>query len=78
VKKLVKQKVGELSLYGADKKPLIVINKAAVHSVELLYEYSSKTIDYLFNDTSVEKGSNDSTNISNNISKKELVVRALY
>jgi hypothetical protein len=34
VKKLVKQKVGEVSLYAADKQPPIAINKPAVHSAD--------------------------------------------
>ncbi|CAF3898832.1 unnamed protein product, partial [Rotaria sp. Silwood1] len=75
VKKIIKQKMDELPSYGINNRPLIVVDKAAVKAAEVLYEYSSKTIDLLFDDTALTKIDNDSTNISNNLSTKKLVVR---
>ncbi|CAF1372439.1 unnamed protein product [Rotaria sordida] len=71
VKKIIKQKMDELPSYGINNRPLIVINKAAVKAAEALYEYSSKTIDLLFDDTTLTKTDSNSINSSNNLSTKK-------
>jgi hypothetical protein len=70
VKKIIKQKMDEVPSYGPNKRPLIVVNKAAVKAAEVLYEYSSKTIDMLFADAAHTKINNTSTNMSKDLSTK--------
>ena len=74
INNIIKQKMNEATLYGVNKRPIIVINKAAVKAAEVLYEYVSKTIDLLFDDASVVKSDSDSTKISNNLSMKKFVI----
>ncbi|CAF4574724.1 unnamed protein product [Rotaria socialis] len=78
-KKIIKEKMDQLPSYGSNNRPLIVVNKAAVKAAEVLFEYSSKTIELLFddsalikvnNDSSLIKVNNDSSNIANILSTK--------
>ncbi|CAF1451835.1 unnamed protein product [Adineta steineri] len=70
-KNIIKQKMDQAPSYGANNRPLIVVNKAAVKAAEVLYEYSSRTTALLFDDIEAIKIENDSTNISNNLSTKK-------
>lgn len=76
VKKIIKQKIDQAPKYGIDNRPLILVDKAAVKAAEVLFEYTSKTIDLLFDDSKIIKNDNDNSstntfkNLSTNISSK--------
>ena len=50
---VIKRILAQVPTYGDGQQPLIVINKAAVRAAELLYRYTSSTIDALFDDKSI-------------------------
>lgn len=79
-KNVIKQKIAAAPVYGINNRPLILVNKAAVKAAETLYEYTSKTIDLLFDDTKITKNENEnnSTSISNNLSTTKLVIINLF
>jgi len=74
-KAVIDRKMSDAPKYGNAHRPLIVINKAAVHSAELLYRYTACTTDALFDDSSIQTSSNESTKTNNNINNDQAAKR---
>ena len=66
--------MAEAPKYGNEQRPLIVINKAAVHAAELLYQYISSTIDALFDDKLINTF-NESTKTSDKLRNSQLTIK---
>jgi hypothetical protein len=66
VKVLIERDIAMAPKYGSDQRPLLVIEKPAVHASNMLYQYSSSTISALFDGTEINK--NETTKNDNNIS----------
>lgn len=50
---LIKRDMLNAPKYGSDKRPVLLIGKAAVHSSQMLYQYNDATSSALFSDTSM-------------------------
>ncbi|CAF1225115.1 unnamed protein product [Rotaria sordida] len=66
VKVLIERDIAMAPKYGTDQRPLIVIEKAAVHASNMLYQYNSSTISALFDGTAIDNY--ETTKNNNNIS----------
>ena len=65
INKLIERDLSKVPKHGSDQRPLLIIEKAAVHAAEMLYQYNASTISALFDETST-KTSNISTKLDDN------------
>ncbi|CAF1449530.1 unnamed protein product [Adineta ricciae] len=64
VKLLIERDIAMAPKFGTDQRPLIVVEKPAVHASNILYQYASSTITALFDGT--EMNINEATNNNGN------------
>ena len=75
INELIQRDITKAPKYGSDQRPLLIIEKSAVHASEMLYRYNASTVSALFDETSV-KSINESTKTDDNISNNPQMSKA--
>ena len=72
INQLIKRDIAKAPTYGSDQRPLLIIEKAAVHASDVLYQYNAATLSALF-DGSAVNDLNKSAKIHNNNTKNDQI-----
>ncbi|CAF1278145.1 unnamed protein product [Didymodactylos carnosus] len=73
IKELTERDISKAPKYGGDQRPLLFIEKPAVHASEILFQYTATTISTLFDATSLN--ATESTKNDNKFSKNDQILK---
>jgi hypothetical protein len=73
IKILVERDIGKTVKYGEDNRPLIIIEKPAVHASAMMYDYAEKTIDSLFDVQAISSVAQSPTDEDSSMSIAQLI-----
>ena len=77
IKLLVERDIAKATKYGEDKRPLIAIEKPAVHASAMMYDYVEKTIDSLFDAQSISSLAQSPTDEDSPMTFAQLIARSV-